>query len=524
MSADTLRLKISNIDRVGLVLDISTLLAAHRINIMSMELELNTIYLEIQNFPNSKDLIAQLMNIPQITAVTPVELMPHQERTEQLRTVLTSVSDGIIAIDKNGYITQYNPAAEKIVRIPAANTIGRHISDVFPADMPLLDALNHGSVYNNREILLDNTQSHYLASGRPMFDHDNNIIGAVAILKDISAVRELVYTVTGQFPVTFNEILFESVAMHRVVAMAKSIALGTSTVLIRGETGTGKEMFARALHAASSRSEKVFMPLNCAALPDSLLESELFGYVDGTFTGAVKGGRPGLFEFCDGGTIFLDEIGEVSAHLQAKLLRVLQDGKVRRVGASRESTVDVRIIAATNRDLESMIINHTFREDLYYRLNVIPLFIPPLRDRREDIPILARFFLHRYAARLNKPATTISEGALRKLAGYHWPGNIRQLENVLERAVNIVPDTLILTEHILFDHEYTSQPQFPTPSRQQTLDEILSEVERDVLMKALVRYKTSRQLGKVLGLSHTAILKKLHRHGLVTNPPRDHIQ
>ena len=328
MLVDTMRLKISNVDRVGLVLDISTLLAAHHINIMSMELELNTIYLEITALPDAVNIVSQLLKIPQITAVTPVELMPHQERTEQLKTVLTSVSDGIIAIDKNGCITQYNPAAEKIVRMPSDGTIGRHIGDVFPQDMPLLDALHHGTVYNNREILLESTQSHYLASGRPMLDREGRIIGAVAILKDISAVRELVYTVTGQFPVTFAEILFESSAMHRVILMAKSIAPGDSTILIRGETGTGKELFARALHAASSRSEKVFMPLNCAAIPDSLLESELFGYVDGAFTGAAKGGKQGLFEFCDGGTIFLDEIAEISAHLQAKMLRVLQDGKV----------------------------------------------------------------------------------------------------------------------------------------------------------------------------------------------------
>lgn len=512
-----MRLKISNIDRVGLVLDISTLLATYHINIISMELERNTIYLEIAAPPDPEPILSQLLEIPQITALKQVELMPHQEQTEQLKTVLTSVSDGIIAIDKNGYITQYNPAAESIVRIPNTETIGHHISDVFPQDMPLLDALRHGSIYNNREILLDHTQSHYLASGRPMFDHDGNIIGAVAILKDINAVRELVYTVTGQFQVTFKEILFESMAMRRVVSMAQSIAPGNSTVLIRGETGTGKELFARALHAASSRSNKVFMPINCAAIPDALLESELFGYVDGAFTGAAKGGRQGLFEFCDGGTLFLDEIGEISAHLQAKLLRVLQDGKVRRVGSSRETAFDVRILAATNRDLESMIANGTFREDLYYRLNVIPLFIPPLRDRREDIPLLSRFFLHRYATRLHKPVHSINEGALRKLAGYHWPGNIRQLENVLERAVNIVSGDQILPEYILFDHDYTPLPQIVTPTVQQTLDEILMEVERDVLTKAMSRYKTSRQLGKILGLSHTAILKKLHRHGLINS-------
>lgn len=513
---DTLRLKISNIDRVGLVLDISRILAARKINIISMEVELNTIYMEFQALsPATKQsLYEELLSIPQISNVTEINLMPYQEHAEQLNAVLTSISDGIISIDLERRITQYNFAAEKIIRLPASNVLGYKFDDIFSADSPLITTLTQGIPYNNREIVLEKTKSHYLSSGRPIRDKDNRIIGAVTVIKDISAVRELVYTVTGQRQMTFDEILFTSQAMHKVISLAKSIACGESTVLIRGETGTGKELIARALHAASVRNNKIFVPLNCAAIPDTLLESELFGYEDGAFTGAIKGGKHGLFEFASGGTIFLDEIGEIPSHLQAKLLRVLQEGKVRRIGSTREIPVNIRILAATNRNLEKMIASGAFREDLYYRLNVIPLFIPPLRERREDIPLLAQTFLERCSARLHKNIIAIDQSALNKLNNYPWPGNIRELENVIERAANIVTGTTIYGEHIIFDQDYMLPPVTDS-TYNRTLDEIIDEVEHDVLSRALKKHTSSRQLGAALGLSHTAVLKKLRKHKLL---------
>lgn len=508
-----IRLKIPNHDRVGLVLDISRVLAERQINILSMEVEINTIYLEIALASEKVEVISALRRIPQVINVYEIQLMPHQEKAEELKAVLCSVSDGLIAIDHETRITQYNPAAEKIVRLPYEQVIGRPFSDVFPGELPILDALRYGMVYNNREIVLEKPRSHYLASGRPIIDQLGRIIGAVAVLRDIGDVRELVHTITGQLPLTFDEILYTSSAMHRVVALAKTIAAGDSTVLIRGETGTGKEMFARALHAASPRSKKILVPINCAAIPDTLLESELFGYEEGAFTGAAKGGKQGLFELANGGTLFLDEIGELSAHLQAKLLRVLQDGKVRRIGGSREVAVNVRILAATNRNLEEMFTSGRFREDLYYRLNVIPLFIPPLRDRAADIPILAQHFLQRFATKLNKTVSAISETALAKLTRYHWPGNIRELENVIERAVNIINGNVILADHILFDQDCCStRSNFVPPGG--TLEQIVDAVEREALAQALPRYRSSRELGAALGLSHTAVLKKLRKYGL----------
>ncbi len=511
-------LKIPNIDRVGLVLDISHALAARHINIISMEVELNIIFLEIENLADApkEDLIQALKRIPQILDVYEISLMPHQERAEQLKAVLGSINDGIIAIDKQGLVTQYNTAAQQIVRVPYAKLIGHSITDIFPATTPLLDTLRTGIEYNNREIVREHTKSHYLSSGRPLLDQANRVIGAVAVLRDIQDVRDLVYTVTGQLTFTFDEILFACNAMQRVVAMAKAIARGSSTVLIRGETGTGKELFARAIHSSSPRADKMFVPINCAAIPDTLLESELFGYEEGAFTGANKGGKQGLFEFASGGTIFLDEIGELSAHLQAKLLRVLQDGKVRRIGSNREIIVDVRILAATNRNLENMIAHNRFREDLYYRLNVIPLYIPPLRERIEDIPLIAQFFVRKFSTRLRKQVDAISDTALHCLTHYHWPGNIRELENVIERAINIVNGTIVLAEHIILDQAPIAPAVANTNiPEHQTLAEIVDKVEKDILSAALKQHRTSRRLGAALGLSHTAVLKKLHKYGLV---------
>lgn len=516
-----LRLKIPNIDRVGLVLDISQILAARRFNILAMEVELNTAYVETEvTSPADKDyVINALRSIPQVIDVQEIDLMPHQVKAEAIKAVLASVGEGILAINREGLVTHYNPAAEKIIRLPYDEVIGRPLNELSPG-LPLLETLKTGAVYNNREILLERTKSHYLASGRPILDQRGRVIGAVAVLKDISDVRALVYTVTGQLTFTFDEILYVSDAMRRVVTMAKTIARGDSTVLIRGETGTGKELFARAIHAASPRAGKVFVPLNCAAIPDTLLESELFGYEEGAFTGAVKGGKQGLFEFANNGTLFLDEIGELSSHLQVKLLRVLQDGKVRRVGGTREIPVNVRILAATNRNLEDMIAKGTFREDLYYRLNVIPLFLPPLRERQDDITLLAKHFLERFAAKLQKPVSAMSDTAVAKLARYHWPGNIRELENVMERAFNIVGGRLILSDHIILDQGRTPTPRW-TETTDRPLEEALAEVEKELLARALAKHRTSRRVGAALGLSHTAVLKKLRKYGLsITNDER----
>jgi transcriptional regulator of aroF, aroG, tyrA and aromatic amino acid transport len=397
-----MRIKILNIDRCGLVFDISRVLFEYQLNILYMQVEKNVIYLETKAISPESELLI-LEAIRQIASIT----------------------------------------------------------DVLPMD-------------------------------------------------DASAKNK-----TTNSTVIFDEILHASTSMQQAIAMAKRCAVTESTVLIRGETGTGKELFAKALHAGSPRAAKSFLALNCAALPENLLESELFGYEDGAFTGASRGGKAGLFELSNGGTLFLDEIGEISPHVQAKLLRVLQEHKIRRIGSKKEISLDVRIIAATNQDLEKMLHDGSFRADLYYRLNVVPLFLPPLRERREDISILVPAFLQQYAKRLNRDTLTISSEAMATLMQYDWPGNIRELENHIERAVNLVEGRSIQTEDIVMDSKKASPPM-PTECAEgkKTLREILDETEKKILCQALCHYHTSRKLARALGISHTGVLQKLHKYGL----------
>jgi len=519
---ETVRLKLPNVDRVGLVLDISKVLAARKINIISMEVEPNTTFLELEGMSEQtrQEVVVALLSIPQVLDVLQIGLMPHQVRTEQLKAVMTAVGEGIVAIDAEGVVTHYNPAAERILHLPLKKILGHRLTEHLPADLPLMDTLKNGTSYNNREIVLEKTKSHYLASGRPIYDQSGRIIGAVSVLKDISEVRELVQSVTGQLPAAFNRIIHESTIMKRIIAMARTIARGESTLLLRGETGTGKELFARAIHEVSPRASRMFVPVNCAAIPDQLLESELFGYEEGAFSGAAKGGKKGLFEYASGGTILLDEVGELSSTLQAKLLRVLQDGKIRRLGAPVEIDVDVRVMAATHRNLEGLMSQGLFRADLYYRLNVIPLFLPPLRERPEDIPLLVDFFLRRFSARVKKPTLTMGEAAMAKLIRYSWPGNIRELENVLERAVNLVDGPMIMAQHILIQEEMIFMPNPSRIAGQNKLEDTVAETEREALLQAVTRYTSSRKLGAALGLSHTAVLKKLRKYGI--SLPRKH--
>lgn len=514
---DSIKLKIENEDRMGLLLDISSAFSLRRIAVLSMELFPNVVFVEINWVPPDiyQALQDELMRIPQVKQVTRIALMPHQEKERQTRAILDSVSEGILAINKKGIITAFNPGAEKVFRLDAQDVLGRPLSEVLSPDLPMTRAVIDGTSYNNHEIMLETPRGkyHFISSGRPIKDENGETIGMVATVKDMSAVRELVYSITQPQMITFNDIIYRSRAMEQVVNIARMVAGNDTTVLIRGETGTGKELFARAIHMASPRANQSFLPINCATLPESLIESELFGYEEGSFTGARKGGKQGLFELANEGTLFLDEIGELSTHLQAKLLRVLQEGKVRRIGGTREIPVNVRLVAATNRNLEEMLKKGTFREDIYYRLSVVPIMIPPLRERKEDIPVIAEALLRKFSKRLKKRVGKISPQAMNILVAHDWAGNVRELENVIERAVNMVQGGEILPEHIILGHQWSMETNRNEPSRR-TLKEIVSQVEKDILVKTLSQGKSTRQAGKELGVSHTAIMNKMKKYGL----------
>lgn len=310
-------------------------------------------------------------------------------------------------------------------------------------------------------------------------------------------------------------IIGSSPAMQEVYKTIGRVAASTATVLIRGESGTGKELVAQAIHFNSNRHQGPLVKLNCAALPESLLESELFGHERGAFTGAV-GRKTGLFELAHGGTIFLDEIGEISPATQAKLLRVLQEKEIQRVGGTETLKIDVRIVAATNKNLERAVKEGAFREDLFFRLNVVPIFLPPLRERKEDIPLLAQYFLSKYSREFDKPVTGVSPEAIRLLNNYAWPGNIRELENVCERAVIMAQGPFILPEHIPMgiQTEQLGIDLEVTRSRL-PLKEIVADIERQVILRVLEETNWNRTMAaESLGLNRRSLYAKMKEYGI----------
>lgn len=523
------RIKISFKDRVGFVFDISRVIFDRRINILTIDIQTESLYLHLEKM-NSKDLagvVNELKNVPGVIDLERIFMMPAEEKEMKMKGVFDAVSEGILAVDVDGRITAINPVAQQILRLGSTDMVGKDLARVLSPELPIFLCLTEGKHFNNTEVSLNTAKGrlNFLITGRTLKDEQGNITGAVASIKDMSEVKQLVYTVTKPSMTTFDEILGSSSSIRQAVSLAKMVAKGDSTVLIRGESGTGKELFARAIHMDSPRQNKPFVPINCAAMPDNLLESELFGYVEGAFTGAKRGGKVGLLEFANNGTLFLDEIGEMSTHLQAKLLRVLQEGRVRRIGDRVENPVNVRIIAATNRNLEEMIQTGFFREDLYYRLNVVPINIPPLRQRKDDIPLIARFFITKLNRRLEKDVHSVNEQAMKKLLVYHWPGNVRELENILERAMVLVQGDEIQSEHIVMDRYYENPAEMPyllqIPSEGEpepvmdgglTLEEAVDRFERGLITRAMEKYGSIRSTAKALGVSHTTIMNKLKKY------------
>jgi two-component system response regulator PilR (NtrC family) len=307
----------------------------------------------------------------------------------------------------------------------------------------------------------------------------------------------------------------QSPAFNRVLKMIEKVSAGRSTVLILGESGTGKELVARAVHQNSPRRNKPFVTVNCGAIPEHLLESELFGHMKGSFTGAIAN-KQGLFELADGGTFFLDEIGEMTPAIQVKLLRVLQEKQFKRVGGTMDIKVDIRIIAASNKDLEKMVAEGAFREDLYYRLNVIPIYIEPLRNRKEDIPLLVDYFLKKYSGELGKVFSQVGPEAMKLLVEYDWPGNVRELENAIERAIALESGSIISSNSLpdcvrgLSTRTRSFVPDIPPEGLD--LENIVNEVERGLLMKALQKSGwVKKQAAKMLHLSFRSLRYRLDK-------------
>ena len=318
---------------------------------------------------------------------------------------------------------------------------------------------------------------------------------------------------------SFENIVSKNEKMQKIFDVIKKVAQYRSTVLITGESGTGKELVARALHYNSERSQNPFMPVNCGAIPENLLESELFGHAKGAFTDAIRT-KKGLFEEADGGTLFLDEIGELPAPLQVKLLRVLQDGEIRRIGESKTIQIDVRIVAATVKDLQKEVNEGHFREDLFYRLNVLPIHIPPLRERKEDIPLLIQHFIGKYNQILNKNVADIDHSGLEALMNYKWYGNVRELENTVERAIVLCDRNYIQLENLpveIQNFKEESQPE-PMPDEEYSIKKASKSLEMNLIKKALRKTKGNHtHAARLLEISHRALLYKIKEYEILEN-------
>ncbi|MCE5280866.1 MAG: sigma 54-interacting transcriptional regulator [Deltaproteobacteria bacterium] len=363
-----------------------------------------------------------------------------KEKTKRVEAILNSVSEGMIAIDGHGRISLFNQVAEELLGVKGG--LGRHVDEVVP-EMGLCEILRTGKPRLQKLQKIGEVQ--ILANLVPVH-LDRKVIGATASFSDVSKVMRAEQKVRRSFTkgfvtqYTLEDVICQSPVMKRVLTKTRQFSLSDSTILITGESGTGKELIAHSIHSLSPREKGPFVAINCSALPENLLESELFGYEDGAFTGARKGGKPGLFELAHQGSVFLDEIGSVSATVQSRLLRVLQQKEVMRIGGDRIIPVDVRVIAATNVDLLQMVKQGQMRMDLYFRLNILRIHLPPLRERKEDIPLLVGEFLAQQSERYAKPLPHLPEKLMQRFLAHSWPGNIRELINHIEKFV-LMADT-----------------------------------------------------------------------------------
>ncbi|HHY92779.1 MAG TPA: sigma 54-interacting transcriptional regulator [Firmicutes bacterium] len=455
------------------------------------------------------------------------ELRAVKELKERLQLILDTVHDGISEGDKEGKITYVNPAYVEIVGQRREELLGRSVFALSPQGARAR-ALKSGEKVLGALTRKPNGRT-LVANVSPIYV-EGEICGAVSVVKDVSEVEQLAdklhqmlaraeyleeeLTRTRELAAAFQGIIGRSGALREALAVAQKAAASTSTVLIRGESGTGKELVARALHAAGPRADKPFVRVNCAAIPAPLLESELFGHEKGAFTGAAQR-HHGRFELADGGSIFLDEIGDMEPAMQAKLLRVLQEREFERVGGETTIRVDVRIIAATNRNLEEMVAKGLFREDLYWRLNVIPIFLPPLRERREDIPRLAEYFIAKLAARLGKKVTGISAEALACLEQYNWPGNVRELENVIERALNLTEGRSITADDLPAYVRQDGAAVDVVPASPAAPLLPFAAYEKAILARALAQCGSYRAAARALGLDHKTVAARARKYHLV---------
>jgi len=437
--------------------------------------------------------------------------MPEKEQIEVGSVILDSISEGVFTVDLDWRITSFNQAAEEISGIQREKAMGKYCRDVLRADVCETDCTLRQTMETGRPIM--NKAVHIIdAQGKKkaitistalLKDSNGKIIGGVETFRDVSMVEQLRKEIEGRY--SCEDIISQSHKMQNLFAILPNVAESNTTILIEGESGTGKELFARAIHNLSFRRDKPFVAVNCGALPDTLLESELFGYKAGAFTDAKKD-KPGRFALAEGGTIFLDEIGDISAAVQVKLLRVLQDKIYEPVGAVSSVKADVRIITATNKKLDKLVKEGGFREDLYYRVNVMKLELPPLRNRKEDIPLLVNHFISRFNHLHNKNICCVTNDVTAALLAYDYPGNVRELENIIEHCFVLCEGEIIEAKHLPASICPSSELDKMKVSEPATI----KQMEVILLTQALRQNKGNKTAAaKQLGIDKSTLFRKM---------------
>ena len=430
--------------------------------------------------------------------------------------ILESISDGVFTVDKEWRITSFNHAAEEITGIQRDEAIGKECSEVFRSnicekDCALRCTMKEGKRFVDTSAYIVNSQKRRIpvvGSTSLRKDEKGMVLGGVETFRDMSLVEELRKELDARYQV--GDMVSRSPSMHRIFKILPQVAQSDSTVLVQGETGTGKELLARAIHMLSPRRDKPFVAINCGAFPDTLLESELFGYKAGAFTNATKD-KLGYFALAEGGTILLDEIGDLSAPFQVRLLRVLQERTFQPLGSTQPVKADIRVITASNKDLSEQVKIGAFRQDLFYRVNVVRMDLPPLRDRKEDIPTLVKHFISKLNQLRGKAVTDISHKALALLISHDYPGNIRELENIIEHAFVLCPEGQIEPDCL----PNIFKGAILQPSTHSTMDAALQSVEAQVILDALRRNQYNRlKAARDLGIHKSTLFRKIKMLGI----------
>lgn len=439
------------------------------------------------------------------------------KETMRLQAILNSIADGVFTVDNNFRITSFNPAAERITGYQGSEVMGEPCRLIFQSkscaeECCLRRTIETGENISNFEMEIIDSSGEAVpvsVSTALLIDEEGEIVGGVETFRDLSVLKDLRKELEERY--SFAHIVGKNVKMQEVYHLIEVVSQTSSTVLVQGETGTGKDLIARAVHYNSPRRDGPFVKVSCAALPETLLESELFGHKQGAFTGAIRD-KPGRFSLANGGTIFLDEVGEIPVGVQAKLLRVLEEQEFEPLGGTNSVKVDVRIIAATNRDLQEAMKEKKFREDLYYRLNVLTISIPPLSDRSDDIPLLIDHFIEKYNKKMKKRINSVSQTTMDFLVDYTWPGNVRQLEHAIEHAFIHCRKDSIHMEHLPEEiKREEAKPAGDLPREPYSL----REIERQIVLRALRKNLWNREkTAHTLEISRTTLWRKMKEYGI----------